>query len=781
MLGSSSRMMLGVEKSIWPCDNPRLATRVLMSPRMPIAFRVEALLRLRGKAVMCVQSGPQAAVSSHGCYREANNIVPKDKVVEVFKRMVRISRSKKGRRHGVQRCKQSGSLTWETCSRIALQNVETTTSFRLANIINCCKKGGYFDQDLLSALFARAMDCDPALMHEFSSVEVSMTVQSLGMLSRGARHGSRNHHEGAVFRTSCKDFVHALMIECINRNLFSDEKYDVRELSNTVHGLGLVEDDISEPDVRRCIDRLVEEFSTKASEGDCVGQDFSQLLHGCAKLGYRNERRMFEVCELLKWSLSSQAMFEDQTLGTISWALGKLGVRDYELLEMLGTQIVDRIEELTTRGLANVIYAYGLSGFRSDVVLEALGQEIVREHRLSQCNAQDLSNGLYGFGLLGFDNQAVLVPLGREIVKKLDSRQFTTQSLANIVYGLGKTKCFDGDVIKSLLEECKLHLKGFSNQSLTLITYGLALMAEDCVRHIPGPICRFLEAVSREILERRARGGLNLNLQDSSNLIWGLAELGYHDRELFSVLIDRFLWLVDAGFKPKPVGVNMILSACACTGFESEKFNEFFGGWSEIRLRAEALNIRQLSSEMWAKALFGVLTINEYNTLSSAIKDLQSKGHDLQVEDCQRILQSWLYISVVLGESCETSSCSLVEEARRGWTSNPDVLTSRFEGDVCKLLDKIGVTYRSQELLLDGLIPVDIFIPGDTPAVIECDGPSHYTVNKPEGKFLQLGRTRFRNRLLEASGVKVVCVPYFLRENDRESLIREALQESGHL
>lgn len=784
-------MKLGLEKAVRPCDSARLSRKILMSPRMPIACRVQALLHLRGKGV----------ASASGCCHEANNIVPRDEVVEVFKRMVRISKSKKKRgrrqRQRVAEAEQNDGLTWEACSRMALQHVDTTTSFRMANIINCCKKGGYFDQRLLNALFARAMDFDLALIHEFSSVEVSMTIQSLGMLSRGARHTRRHQppdrHQGgtdASFRASCKDFVHALMVECTDRNLFSDERYDIRELSNTIHGLGLVENDVSGPDIRRCVDQLVEEFSTKVGErGACVGLDFSQLLHGCAKLGYRDERRMFEVCELLKWSLSSHAMFEDRTLGTISWALGKLGVRDHELMEMLGEQIVERIGELTTRGLASVIYAYGLAGFRSDFVLEALGREIVKDHRLSRCNAQDLSNAMYGFGLLGYDDPAVLAPLAREIADGIGSRQHTMQSLANIMYGMGKSKCFEADAVAKLLKESELQLQGCSNHSLTLIPYGLALLADDCRQHLPGSVCRFLEAVSRELLARKQRGGLTLNLQDTSTLAWSMGALGFYDKELLAVLYERYLGLVDAGAKPMAKGVDMMLSACASLDFECAKFFQFFEQWSERRwgggeVKGEGrLSICQLSKEMWARALCGRLTATTFETLSDRLSEvrLEEGRQPLCMEDCQRIVQSWLYVTVVLGKPCRGSSCLLAAEAKQEWTSNVDVSKSRFERDVCRILDDLGVAYQSQELLLEGLIPVDVYVAGDAPVVFECDGPSHYTVNRPCGKSRQMGRTRFRNRLLEASGMKVVCVPYFMRECNRRSLISKTLQESGHL
>lgn len=712
-----------------------------------------------------------------------------DEVVQAFKQMARISQagnrqrlhSKESHRRSI---KQHSNLTWKTCSKIALQNVESTTSFRLANIINCCKKGGYIDESLFNALFTRAMDFDLGLMNDFSSIEVSMTVQSLGMLTRDLRraslhslsNGPHRSQRVEVFSASCRAFIRALLATCAARDLFSHERFDVRELSSTVHGLGLVEEDTNDPDLKKCIDTIVAEFAIKASTGDCGDKDYSQILHGCANLGYRDEMRMLEICELLKWSLSSRVNFENKNLGTISWALGKLGVKDYDLLEMLSIQLVDRIDAISMRGVSNVIYAFGLSGFRNQTVIDALGKEITKEARLAQCNPQDLANSMYGFELLGLDDKSIFLALGREIKKRLASREFSSHALATIVHALGKSKSIDIDVLRGILDECEHRLKEFTPHSMAMVCHGLALMGEDCVGHMQERTCHFLEALSLEMKRRKLMG---FNPQDVSTIFWSFGQLGFYDLTLNASLIEKFLALVREGEQCRAEGMGMILSACASLDFESEKYFDFTTRCSS-KMANQLSDACQMSNEMWGRAVCGFLSASTFNWLCQEISRVRLLGNrPLTSQDYQRIVQSWLALKLINHESVSFASLSLLEEAKSHVKCNMQISKSRFEKDVAKVLRTAGIKFRSGVGVLDGLISVDIFVPGDPGLVIECDGPSHYTINKPGGGARQRGSTTFRNRILEASGFKVLCVPYFLGKDEQTRLILKVLSENG--
>ena len=97
--------------------------------------------------------------------------------------------------------------------------------------------------------------------------------------------------------------------------------------------------------------------------------------------------------------------------------------------------------------------------------------------------------------------------------------------------------------------------------------------------------------------------------------------------------------------------------------------------------------------------------------------------------------------------------------SRAWWTSLDTVQSSKLHADVSSILSALRVEHVN-EAVVSGL-SVDILLHGTVDStgdvVIEVDGPSHYL----RGDGGMSGATRFKHRMLEKSGVKVLHVPHF--------------------
>lgn len=374
-------------------------------------------------------------------------------MVEMFKRTVRISKRKRADSYNLDPASQD----WAECKDFALKRLSTNSTYRLASVLKCCKDETYIDKQLLQELLDDALK-NPRLMDEFTPIGVSTTVQCLGMLRRKAI--KRAAAEGAFFDTTVQHFVGELLSQTLNRGLYSRLEFSVRELSSTMHGMGLMFSNVGldgQIDLTGVADTIVGEFVTKGRGGFVMPQSLSSLLVGCAYLQYENLDLLSQVIALVTQTLQSDDQLQCQAMANITWSIGRLGFVDGDLMCALKRAISEHVlVNMKNQELANLVEGLGLLGFEDKRVLDLLGKEVAKTDRQEGFKQQELANVFYGLGLCGIKNDATQAVL-QQILKKPRLRSFKGQSLARIVSAMATLDLHDRPILTTLSREiCSL-------------------------------------------------------------------------------------------------------------------------------------------------------------------------------------------------------------------------------------------------------------------------------------------------------------------------------------
>ncbi|GMH43890.1 hypothetical protein BSKO_11824 [Bryopsis sp. KO-2023] len=768
----------------------------------------------------------------------------KENVVDVLKVLGRRSKSRRKRKIPFD---AEELQAWRDCSKMILNDLSNLTAFGLAFTIHSCRMAGYWDLKLIQELVEHAKR-HPRLVAEYNPISCSMTIQSLGMMALTQRK-KRDRRAMHFFENSGLDFLGLVMETCLRLRTFEEATYAARGLASSMHGLGAYCGSMAKkPELLQGFsEAIVEEFVRKGNRGGVASaQDFSTLLHGLANIHFEDEARLKSICDLLQEMLSSgEVEFGQQALSNIVWSLSKLDCNDREVLGLLSERIKGEVGDMTSQGLANIvygfgvlgynhpgalsalgkesikphrldrfncqalvniiyglgqvgfqerkvlsklareiskphrlkllthqgaanlIYSFGLSGFHDKQVLEVLLEEILQSQRLKQSSEQELAIIVYGLGLVGYCNRSHLSTLGKEIIKENRLRGCTDQGLVNIVYGYGKCQFFDKEIFLKLMDEAEGRFSQLTPQGIANVFYSLALMEMEITDSIPEQLLRMLESLSSGI---DRRGLVGFDTQALSNLFWSLGELRYRDARLLSDLITAYMH--EAERRPEGIQVeqlSMILNACALLDFHDKGFFEVARNWLPSRVDDE----RTTTNVMWSMAVLGILSLPEFEHQCDRLVTLQNQGHEISTGGSMQVAQASLHISIISGEEFNPRFANLVENCREA--SYSPTQESSFERIIQKMLLNEGLSYETNKRLVQDILSVDVFIPGTPGLVIECDGPTHYTINKVDGEYRRMGDTIFRNRLLEASGYKVVCLPYFLTGENLRMIVRDAI------
>ncbi|GMH43521.1 hypothetical protein BSKO_11443 [Bryopsis sp. KO-2023] len=456
------------------------------SGRVGIASRREqALSQCRAVSNNLDVAGRNEGIRAQGALRQqvpayqsrfpGQSIPREDRVVKMFKEMVAISSHRSYRFAHAE--DEPDAITWEKCKAFAIENLTSTSSYRIAHVLKCCKDGSFLDEELCHCLIRSALG-NPDILQSFVPVGVSMSVQSLGMLARFAK--KENLVEASTFfKTTVREFAEALLSNCIERGLFKSQQYGVRELSNTMHGIGLLfsqDGSESDPELESIMYEIVEAFVDSAREEQIQPQSFSNLLLGCAYAGFENLDLLSQICGLLVDEIENKDGMGEQALANSVWALGRMGFGDEDLLETLAGQISSerRLEGFSDQELANLVEGLGLMGFDNLPALTWVAKEISKNDRLEGFKQQELANVLFGVGLLGLEDNGVLAALTSQISKPRRLSRFKGQALGRIISALGDLDYHDRDLLTCLGQEIVKgeRLGKYSQEELDMIVDG---------------------------------------------------------------------------------------------------------------------------------------------------------------------------------------------------------------------------------------------------------------------------------------------------------------------
>jgi hypothetical protein len=331
---------------------------------------------------------------------------------------------------------------------------------------------------------------------------------------------------------------------------------------------------------------------------------------------------------------------------------------------------------------------------------------------------------------------------------------FVAQTISNQLWCFGTLRRHPGDAhLDALARAVAKHVTHFKPQELTNVVWAYAALA-----HYPGDEC--MCAFEHEIARRAKKG--EWNPQNLSTLVMAVASFPHDDaasRASLGVLMraldhDEVVTNV-AKFNFQDLA-NAAFGVAVAGGFASRLFAAL---WERVsRLERDGV-------KMNAETDSGALMLYNAKLLAEAVAP--------RVARSLPPLPAWL----------ETQAEALwTKQAERG-------TVSEFQRDVSRRLRDLGVAHSVEAKTEDGKMSADIDIPlpeansGHLSVALECDGPSHFCVNRTMGA-VPLSRNGVRDALLGARGKRVVVVPWdewAVREDEgvAEAWLRARLEAAG--
>lgn len=302
------------------------------------------------------------------------------------------------------------------------------------------------------------------------------------------------------------------------------------------------------------------------------------------------------------------------------------------------------------------------------------------------------------------------------------------------------------EALEQLLQLMLTHLKSMGSRHVTTILQSLARLAY------------WDEAVLDSILQHSARILASFSPPCLVGTIWSLATLGHQSA---------------AGFV-----TSLLLKA---------------------RSRIKEFTPLNLGLMLWSMAVLDIeesRCIREF--LYHALK--LSQGPNLEMQIHQQLLSTMSWIKdrqVDLTEKYQAIVADIIQTSSSALAVSPQSVptVSRVQEDVLSVVRSLpGCQAKGnvelEHLTADGLHSIDIalMLPSRTHIAIEVDGPMHFLACKDPstGRLVLNGRTKLRNRLLEARGWRVLSVPVqewcgIVTERERRAYLEDRLRKLGGL
>ena len=338
--------------------------------------------------------------------------------------------------------------------------------------------------------------------------------------------------------------------------------------------------------------------------------------------------------------------------------------------------------------------------------------------------------------------------------KKKTGGAFVAQTISNQLWCFGTLRRHPGDAhLDALARAVAKHVTHFKPQELTNVVWAYAALA-----HYPGDEC--MCAFEHEIA-RRARVG-EWNPQNLSTLVMAVASFPHDDAA-------------------SRASLGVLMRAL---------------DHDEVVTNVAKFNFQDLANAAFGVAVAGGFASRLFAALWERVSRLERDGVKMNAETDSGALM--LYNAKLLAEavaprvarSLPPMPAWLDTQAEALWTKQAERGTvSEFQRDVSRRLRDLGVAHSVEAKTEDGKMSADIDIPlpeansGHLSVALECDGPSHFCVNRTMGA-VPLSRNGVRDALLGARGKRVVVVPWdewAVREDEgvAEAWLRARLEAAG--
>ncbi|PNH09528.1 hypothetical protein TSOC_003855 [Tetrabaena socialis] len=448
--------------------------------------------------------------------------------------------------------------------------------------------------------------------------------------------------------------------------------------------------------------------------GGFIPQHLSNMLLGCAKLGYADPTLLRPLADVAG---QAARRMEEQGLANSLYALGVLGCKDpayAPAVECLAAAVQQRLQlqpdAFKPQGLSNILYALALlqpeCGHQWSAVVELLAAECKRRE-FAGFSAQGLSSSAWALEKLGYRSDQGWFTAAVAAAARPDiMRTFTAQGLSNLWLALAR------------------------------------------VRH--RPVAALLEGTiaASEVLRTQATG------QHCANMLWSLATLGGpYDLRLVDVLVERLWELLPTRGELNGQGMANSLWALAVLGPGVLSQNHHI----VERLLREVVGQWETAPE----AIAGGDSSRAGPFGKEGLTQLWQVQQELAHADGCRELAGILAAAEGAAGSQQGSLLSAMRYAAED-QGQADSATSALQQ---RVVSALGRLQRRQQLLagvssiasvcgeqvvegLVGRVDVVVELAGGRRVAVEVDGPWHFLANDPHTRE-QNGPTQLRDRQLK--------------------------------
>jgi len=466
--------------------------------------------------------------------------------------------------------------------------------------------------------------------------------------------------------------------------------------------------------------------------------------------------------------------FNSQEIGNMAWAYATLKYRDDDFFDSLAKAATPLLPHFVAQNLANTLWAFASVGRKNDA---ALFYAVAKQAQgiPDAFKPQEIANMLWAFATAGAEPPKQLLNAFVETsANRLDT--FADQGLSNLIWALSAMGVAHryAPFCAQIAQVLTIRVKHLQPQALSNVVWAFAnaeLRADDLfyviALEIAGIDPDHYVATNHSNLKQNQRQrfvsarAAQLNHQECSNVAWAYAKNGFDQvPELYDALATAILArsgshqkgdtnLSEANSWTSQELANLAW-AYACADHVDWALLRFL--WSSIVARAQAFHNKIIS--------------NNYElTEPSEINDeILCRNWGFNMEELRQLHQVVLHIRY---EACGGHAALLSDIARsppaflaqlKAAYRDVDPIQSRSQRSVARQLKQLGLRVTEEHLTPEGL-SVDIAIlPTSRRLGVEFDGPWHFFSNMPEEAT---GRTRFKMRLLRATGWTVLHIPYY--------------------
>ncbi|GMH44245.1 hypothetical protein BSKO_12179 [Bryopsis sp. KO-2023] len=528
----------------------------------------------------------------------------------------------------------------------AMRSVSQLTPYSIANIFNCCKRGNFSHKGLFELMIQWVKMYGDTMIQGFSTIEITMTIQSIGMLAHRERMLNKARLDkfpdaiekpvNRSFFLGCKEFIVDLLREFIRRDSTGELDLDARGVADIIHGIGLwfhkkEGKPLDKPAVH-AVDIALRLLATERVFEHCSPLDLSNVCFGLGCMEHTDEPTLVQILNradrefkgvtpvrsdgINKWKCQKAQQNDDsldaQCISNIVWGLGKVGCYHEGVLDSLGREIVKVLKDVDEKSLANIMYGFGLLGYRKKNVVGRLSVEIGHPTHMMHYREMDLANILYAFALLNHHDEPTIKMLAGEASKSLRVGRYKEQELSNIFHSLGKLKHADKEVLDALSKGA------IERNAFEFPVQGLAAIINACAR---------LKYFNGDLMEQLCKALMNrqkiskMKETHFASIIVSFARLKYYDAQLMSVLTKPLFKILGHGnFTPKDLA-NLVYGL-GTLGFDDERISYWL-----IKHLSKGKILAELTPQGFCGVVFGLqrMKVFERGLLNALFREATRK------------------------------------------------------------------------------------------------------------------------------------------------------------